>query len=224
MNNGRIVALEDGTEVSFVLDRPASARWLYVFGHGAGAGMHHDFMESMSGRFSARGVGVLRYQFPYMEAGKRIPDPASRLEQTVSAVVRYAFSRADGVPVVAGGKSMGGRMTSRACSESLLEGVAGLVFLGFPLHAPGKPGVERAAHLGDVSVPMLFVQGTRDRLAEQGLMSEVLSGLGERASTHVVDGGDHSFDVLQRSGRSRDDVLDEIADAVAGWLAKTLPA
>jgi len=224
VNEGRIVALDDGTDVSFVLDRPASARWLYVFGHGAGAGMRHHFMDSMSGRLVARDVAVLRYQFPYTEAGKRRPDPAPRLEQTVSAAVRHACSLADGVPVVAGGKSMGGRMTSRACSRSLLEGVAGLVFLGFPLHAPGKTGVERADHLRDVPVPMLFVQGTRDRLADLDLMSGVWSGLGARASTHIVDGGDHSFDVLKRSGRDREEVLDEIADAVAGWLARTLSA
>jgi predicted alpha/beta-hydrolase family hydrolase len=224
VSEGRFAALDDGTEVSFVLDRPASARWLYVFGHGAGAGMHHHFMESMTARFAACDIAVLRYQFPYMEAGRRGPDPARRLEETVSAAFRYARARAGGIPVVAGGKSMGGRMTSRACSRALLEGVAGLVFLGFPLHAPGKAGVERADHLRDVSVPMLFVQGTRDRLADLDLMSEVWTGLGKRASTHIVDGGDHSFDVLKRSGRSRDEVLDEIAGAVAGWLKKTLPA
>lgn len=207
-----------GTEVSGLLLRPPSAVALYVMAHGAGAGMDHPFMEAVATRLAARALATLRYQFPYMEAGRRRPDRAEVLLATVDAAVAEAARRAPGLPLVAGGKSMGGRMSSRAAAEGRLAGVRGLVLLGFPLHPAGKPGTGRAEHLEAVDLPMLFVQGTRDRLAGLDLLRPVVEGLGRRARLHVVEGADHGFAVLKRSGRTAEEVLDEVADAVAGWL------
>jgi predicted alpha/beta-hydrolase family hydrolase len=205
-------------EVSALLDLPKGARWLYAMAHGAGAGMRHPFMEAVSGRLNDRGVATIRYQFPYMESGRRAPDRPALLQSTVQAAVEVAGGVARGFPLVAGGKSLGGRMTSTAASTGKLQGVSGIVFLGFPLHQPGKPGDERAAHLFDVEQPMLFVQGTRDALADLRLIQGVRGRIGDRAPLHVVEGGDHSFTVLKRSGRNPEEVFDEIAGAVAGWL------
>ena len=203
--------------VSAILERPRDARFVYVVAHGAGAGMRHQFLESVTARLAESGVATLRYQFPYMEEGRKRPDPPHIAERTVRTAVAAAANAAPDLPIVAGGKSFGGRMTSQAQSRDPLPGVRGLVFLGFPLHAPGRPGDRRAEHLNDVTVPMLFLQGTRDALADLDLIKEVTNRLGPRATLHVLEGGDHSFKVLKRSGRKSEDVVDELAEAIAGW-------
>ena len=205
-------------DVSALIERPRGAKALYVLAHGAGAGMRHPFMEDVAARLADREIATFRYQFPYMEAGRKRPDFGKILEATVRSAVAEARRRVKGLPVFAGGKSMGGRMTTLAQASTPLEGVEGLAFLGFPLYPAGKPSTERAAHLADVAVPMLFVQGTRDALADLELLRPVLKGLGRRARLHVVEGGDHSFKVLKRSGREPDEVMDEIADALAAFM------
>jgi predicted alpha/beta-hydrolase family hydrolase len=205
--------------VSALLERPSGARALYVLAHGAGAGMRHAFMEAVAAALAERGVATLRYQFPYLEAGGRRPDPPGVLEATVRAAVARAAEAAPGLPLVAGGKSLGGRMTSSAAARAPLPGVRGLVFLGFPLHAPGKRGTERAAHLERVRLPMLFLQGTRDALADLSLVRSVAESL-PGATLHVVEGGDHSFAVLKRSGRTEAEVMAELADTIAEWLGR----
>jgi uncharacterized protein len=203
--------------VSALLERPPAARLLYVLAHGAGAGMRHPFFTSVARALAERGIATFRYQFPYMEARTRRPDPPGVLEAAVRAAVAAAASAAPGLPLVAGGKSLGGRMTSNAQAKQPLAGVRGLVFLGFPLHPPKRPGDARAEHLSAVTVPMLFLQGTRDDLADLQLLEPVCRRLGERATLHVVEGADHSFKVLKRSGRSDADVLQELADTLAAW-------
>src|SRR5216110_9278 len=201
-------------EVSGLLLRPKDARLLYVLAHGAGAGMRHPFLESIAQRLAARGIATLRYQFPYMERRAGRPDSPAIAAATVRAVVAEAARVAPGLPLVAGGKSFGGRMTSTAQAEEPLPGVWGLVFLGFPLHPPGRPADARAEHLARVQIPMLFLQGTRDDFADLKLLQPVVKRLGDRATLHLVDGGDHSFHVLKRSGRTDAAVMDEIADAI----------
>jgi predicted alpha/beta-hydrolase family hydrolase len=203
--------------VSGLLTRPDDARVLYVLAHGAGAGMRHRFMEAIAAALAERGIASLRYQFPYTEAGARRPDPPAVLESTVRAAVAAAGDIAPGLPLIAGGKSMGGRMTSGAAARGPLPGVAGLVFLGFPLHRPKQPSEDRAAHLSQVTLPMLFLQGTRDELADLGLITGVCARLGPLATLHVVEGADHGFDVLKRSGRTGEEVLGELADTVVAW-------
>jgi len=205
--------------VSALWHDPKGATRVLALAHGAGADMQHAFMTALAERLVERGVATLRYQFPYTEAGRGAPNRAPVLTATVRAAAAVAVERAGGRPVFAGGKSMGGRMTSLAASEATLPDVAGLVFVGFPLHAAGKPGSERAAHLQDVALPLLFLQGTRDKLAELELLTPVVEAL-PRATMHIVDGGDHSFHVLKRSGRTDDDALDELADTIDGWTAK----
>ena len=205
------------TDVSGLLLRPADAHALLVLAHSAGAGMRHVFMDAICQRLEARGLATLRYQFPYMEAGGRRPDRPALATATVRAACIRANEHADGLPVFAGGKSFGGRMTSTAASDAALAGVRGLVFLGFPLHASKKPDTRRAEHLSGVGVPMLFLQGTRDTLAELALLSPICEKLAQ-ATLHVVEGGDHSFHVLKRSGRSDDEVLDELAQATDAWV------
>lgn len=215
------LSIETGTKAGAVsgnLTLPDNARALLVFAHGAGAGMRHAFMETMSGLLAERGVGTLRYQFPYMEAGRGQPDRPPVLEATVVAAVKEAGRRAPGLPLFAGGKSMGGRMSSGAAAREPLPGVRGLVFFGFPLHPPKNKGTARADHLSQVTVPMLFIQGTRDSLADLALMREVIARLGARASFHIVEGGDHSFHVPKRSGKTDAQVLAEIADVVASRI------
>jgi predicted alpha/beta-hydrolase family hydrolase len=211
---------EAAGEVSALLSRSADARVLYVLGHGAGAGMRHPFLERISGLLVDRGVATFRYQFPYMECGKRRPDSHRVLHGTVRAAVAAASDAMPDVPLLAGGKSMGGRMTSLVQAAAPLPGVVGLVFLGFPLHAPKKPTTERAEHLADVTVPMLFLQGTRDSLADLTLLGPVIDVLGDRATMHIVEGGDHSFKVLKRSGRTADEVFEELAHTIATWGAE----
>lgn len=202
--------------VSGVLVRPRDAWALYVLAHGAGAGMRHSFLETTANDFAASGVATLRFQFPYAEAGKFRPDPPDLLEATVRAAVLRAGD--EELPLFAGGKSMGGRMTSQAQSRELLPGVRGLVFLGFPLHAPKRPTDTRAKHLDRVTIPMLFIQGTRDDLADLELMRSVCSALGSRATLYVVEGGDHSFKVLKRSGRDEAAVRAGIRDTATGFM------
>ncbi len=206
-------------EVSGLLVRPESARWLYVFAHGAGAGMRHPFMAAMVGVLAARRVATLRYHFPYMEHGRRRPDSRPRLLATVRSAIREAANLAPDLPLIAGGKSMGGRMTSLALAEQPDERVSGIAFLGFPLHPAGRPSDERGAHLAAVPVPMLFLQGTRDALADLTLLTPLARSLGGRATLHVVEGADHSFHVLRRSGRRDDEVLEELGDTMAGWAS-----
>lgn len=207
-------------EVSALLDRPDDAFALYVFGHGAGAGMRHAFMQRATEHLNDRGVATLRYQFPYLEHGSRTPDPQPVLLATVRAAVRAAHDAEPGLPLFAGGKSMGGRMTSLADAAEGL-GVRGLVFFGFPLHPPRRPGTERAEHLQHVSAPMLFLQGTRDELATLDLLQPILEYIGTRARLHIVDGADHGFHVLKRSGRSDDDVQGDICTTAADWMRAT---
>jgi predicted alpha/beta-hydrolase family hydrolase len=205
--------------VSGLLLQPPEPRYLYVLAHGAGAAMRHRFMEAIAGALAGRGVATLRYQFPYTEAGRRSPDPPGVLQATVRAAVAAAAGHAPGLPLLAGGKSLGGRMTSSAAARGNLSGVRGLVFLGFPLHAPNRRGIERAEHLDAVQLPMLFLQGTRDALADLDLMRTVTTRLGPRATLHVVEGGDHSFGVLKRSGRSEAEVLAELGDTIVEWAS-----
>jgi predicted alpha/beta-hydrolase family hydrolase len=205
-----------------LLERPRGARALYVLAHGAGAGMRHPFMAAVAERLATRKVATFRYEFAYMAAGRRRPDPPHLLEARVREAVETAAAGASGLPLIAGGKSLGGRMTSRAAAAGALPEIRGLVYLGFPLHAPGRPSDKRAAHLGDLRVPQLFLQGTRDNLADLDLIRGVCQRLGSSATLHIVDGGDHSFKVLKRSGRNEDEVLDEIADTVEHWLDRIL--
>ena len=180
--------------------------------------MRHGFMEAVSARLVAARIATFRYQFPYMEQERRAPDPPGVLTATVRAAVDAAAKAAPELPLFAGGKSLGGRMTSTAASQRPLAGVRGLVFFGFPLHAPGKPGRARAEHLLGVDLPMLFLQGTRDPLADLGELKPVIDELGDRADLHIVDGGDHSFHVLKRSGRTDAEVLDQLCARVATWI------
>jgi predicted alpha/beta-hydrolase family hydrolase len=209
--------------VSALLIRPDNARACFVFAHGAGAGMTHTSMEAVAHGLAARGIATLRYQFPYMEKGSKRPDPPAIAHAAVRAAAAEAARACRGLPLVAGGKSFGGRMTSQAQAKAPLEGVRGLAFLGFPLHAAGKPSNERAAHLADVRVPMLFLQGSADKLAELDLLKPVIAGLGRLATLHTIDGADHSFHVPKRSGRNDREVMEEVLDAFAAWIA-TIPA
>jgi predicted alpha/beta-hydrolase family hydrolase len=207
----------DAGRVSAVLLRPVESRFLLVMGHGAGAGMRHRFMQGMAEALAGHGVATLRYQFPYREAGRGRPDRAARLITTVRAAVQTAGSLEPDLPLIAGGKSMGGRMTSAAQAEDSLPGVRGIVFFGFPLHRPGDPSHSRADHLRDVRIPLLFVQGTRDRLAELDRIRAVVASLENRASLHVVEDGDHGFDVLKRTGITVEQVYDGMASVVRSW-------
>lgn len=216
----RFQATDSTGEVSALLTRSADARALVVLGHGAGAGMRHAFLEDLRPRWARRGLATFCYQFPYMEAGRKLPNHAPILEKTVRSAVAAAAATAPELPLFAGGKSLGGRMTARAQAKEPLPGVRGLVFLGFPLHPAKKPGTERAAHLFDVAVPMLFLQGTRDKLADLDLLRPICADLGDRATLREIDGADHGFAVLKRSGRTADDVAKELADAAAEWAGR----
>jgi uncharacterized protein len=217
--NAQELAIETGNvgPVSGLLTRPSHARACFVFAHGAGAGMTHPFMAKVAAGLGERGIATLRYQFPYMEKASKRPDPPSVAHAAVRAAVAEAARRCEGVPLIAGGKSFGGRMTSQAQAAAPLAGVRGLAFFGFPLHPAGKPSNDRAKHLADIRVPMLFLQGTRDTLAELTLIESVVKGLGSLATLHPVSDADHSFHVLKRSGRQDGEVMDEILDAFAAW-------
>lgn len=192
-------------------------RCVYVFAHGAGAGMNHPFMRHAAEALEARSIATHRFDFPYMQAKKSRPDPPALAEAAVRAAVSEAARKATGLPIFAGGKSFGGRMTSQAQASQPMPGVRGLVFFGFPLHPPGRPGTSRADHLTAVDVPMLFLQGTRDEFAQLDLLQQVVARLGNRATLHLIEGGDHSFKVPKRTGKSEADVMNELADAFQQW-------
>ena len=206
-------------DASGLLLQPDDARLLYVLAHGAGAGMRHPFLEAISRRLAEQGIATLRYQFPYMERRASRPDPPAVAAAAVRAAVAEAARVAPGLPLIAGGKSFGGRMTSTAQAEEPLPGVRGLVFLGFPLHPPGKPDDKRAEHLSRVQIPMLFLQGERDDFADLKFLRPVVKRLGERATLHLVEGGDHSFKVLKKTGRSDAHVMGELVQAIVDWTS-----
>ncbi len=209
------IAVPDAGTVSAILDRPRGARTMLAMAHGAGAGMRHVFMHQLAAALAARAVATLRYQFPYCEAGRRRPDRPSLLEATVRAAVGEAARRARSLPLFAGGKSMGGRMTSQAHAAAALPGVRGLVFVGFPLHPAGAPATARADHLAAVRLPMLFLQGTRDDLAGLDLLRPIIDRV--EGSLHVIDGADHGFKLPARDARARSSI-GELADAAASWM------
>jgi len=215
--------VEKSGEVSALFNRPATADSLLVLAHGAGAGMRHIFLENLARELVNHHIAVLRYQFPYLEQGRKIPDSPNILTATVRAAVGCASRLAPGIPLFAGGKSMGGRMTSTAASQESLPGVQGIVFFGFPLHPPGRPGTTRAAHLAKVTVPMLFVQGTRDPLAQLDLLRPICSELSPRAALEIIDTADHSFKVLKSSGHTNSDVLRDLAQITASWTRSQIP-
>src|SRR6185436_9066185 len=203
---------EKGGGVSGLLLKPSNANSLLVLAHGAGAGMRHRFMEDVAAKLAQRGIATLRYQFPYMEKRTKRPDSEGVLTDTVRAAVTAAKKQAGDLPLFAGGKSMGGRMTSLAAAQAPLDGVRGLIFFGFPLHAAGRPGAERGEHLADVTMPLLFLQGSRDVLAELKLLKPLCAKLGKRAELFVVNGGDHSFHMLKSAGKSDEEVLGTVTD------------
>ena len=204
--------------VSALLLRPPDAKALYLFAHGAGAGMTHRAMESNAQGLAERGIATLRYQFLYMEKGSKRPDPPRLAHAVVRAAAAEAARLAPDLPLFAGGRSFGGRMTSQAQADTPLAGVKGLAFLGFPLHPAGKAGIERADHLARVEVPMLFVSGDRDALAELDLLKPIVAGLGDRATLHLVEHADHSFKTAAKSGRTSAEAESEALDALAGWM------
>ena len=208
-------------DVSALLLRPLAARACFVFAHGAGAGMTHQFMEQVATGLCDRGIATLRYQFPYMEKASKRPDPPAIAHAAVRAAVEEAARCCPGLALIAGGKSFGGRMTSQAQAIAPLAGVRGLAFLSFPLHPAGKPSDARAKHLSDVDVPMLFVQGTRDKLAELQLLEPAVKRLGTSASLHLVQEADHSFHVLARSGRNDRDAMSEVVGTLSDWIGTT---
>jgi predicted alpha/beta-hydrolase family hydrolase len=212
------IELEASKPVTGLLMDIPDARACFVLAHGAGAGMNHPFMEAVATGLSERGIATLRYQFPSMERGSKRPDAPATAQATVRAAVAEAARRCPGLPLVAGGKSFGGRMTSQAQAAAPLAGVRALAFLGFPLHPAGKPSMERAKQLYDIRIPMLFMQGTRDNLAQLSLMQQLALALGARASLKWFEQADHSFHVPVRSGRTDRDVMREVLDGLAAWI------
>jgi predicted alpha/beta-hydrolase family hydrolase len=216
------IAVDDTQQVSALLQAPPDARACYVLAHGAGAGMAHPFMVAIANELAPRGIATLRYQFPYMEKGSKRPDTPKVAQAAVRAAVAEAARRLPDLVLVAGGKSFGGRMTSQAQAASPLPGVRGLVFLGFPLHPAGTPSSDRARHLFDVRIPMLFLQGTRDELAHLPLIEALAVQIGARATLELFAEADHSFHVPKRSGRTDAQVIASLADALANWIATTI--
>jgi uncharacterized protein len=216
--------IDSERQVSAVFTTPVDAIACFVFAHGAGAGMTHPFMEKVAKALFAQRVATLRYQFPYMEARAKRPDPPTIAQAAVRAAVDAARQRCADVPLIAGGKSFGGRMTSQAQAASPLPHVSGLAFFGFPLHPADKPSTERAAHLFDVMIPMLFLQGSKDKLAELSRIAYITQRLGAKATLHIVDGADHSFHVPKRSERTDDDVIAEMVAVFIDWLGGLCPS
>lgn len=215
--NSLTIKVDDKHSVSGLLQMPPRAVACYVMAHGAGAGMTHSFMTAVADGLADRGVGTLRYQFPFMEQGSKRPDRAPLAQATVRAAVDVAASLAAPIPLIAGGKSFGSRMTSQAQAESPLRGVVGLAFFGFPLHPANKPSTTRAEHLFRIRVPMLFLQGTRDALADMTLLTPTIEALGERATLVQIEGADHSFHVPVKSGTNDAKVLAKVLDALVAW-------
>jgi len=218
-----MITVGDTQRVSGLLQVPPGARACCVLAHGAGAGMTHPFMATIASGLAERNIATLRYQFPHMERGSKRPDAPALAQATVRAAVAEAARLVPGLGLFAGGKSFGGRMTSESQAASPLPGVRGLVFLGFPLHPPGRPSDERGKHLFQVQVPMLFLQGTRDEFAELGLLRPLVERLGARAMLKLFEDADHSFHVPARAGRKDSDVRTEMLDALANWLEKVKP-
>jgi len=204
-------------EVSLLYYSPADAKSIFVFAHGAGAGMKNKFMEQVSLLLAENGIAALRFNFPYMEKGKKVPDNKAICAATISAACEKASMLAPKLPLFAGGKSFGGRMTSTAASEGLILGVKGIVFFGFPLHAPGNPSNERAEHLYKVTIPMLFLQGTRDSLASLDLLKPVIKRIGKKAKLFIVEGADHSFHVPKDNKLKDKDVIELLCKEVKQW-------
>lgn len=219
ITNTSFTVTKSAGKVSAILIRPKDAKALLVFAHGAGAGMRQKFNESIAHRLAEHGIATFRYQFPYMEQGGKRPDSKPVIYATVRSAVETAAKMAPDLPLFAGGKSFGGRMTSNAAAEEPLPGVRGIVFFGFPLHPPAKPSIERAEHLAKVTVPMLFLQGTRDEFAEMSLLKPVVKKLGKLATLHIIDGADHSFHVLKSSGRNDEEVIDDILRQTSTWMS-----
>jgi predicted alpha/beta-hydrolase family hydrolase len=211
-------AVGDDVKVSALLQAPHNAKALLVLAHGAGAGMTHPFMSAMAKGLAERAIATLRYQFPYMERGSKRPDPPQLAQSTVRAAAAAAAQAQPELPLFAGGKSFGGRMTSQAQAKTPLNGVRGLVFAGFPLHPAGKPSTDRAKHLADVKVPVLFLQGTRDALAELPLLEPTCNALGQLATLKLFADADHSFHVPAKTGRKDADVFAELLDVTAAWI------
>lgn len=216
------IAVDNAHGVSGLMLTPPGARACYVLAHGAGAGMFHPFMDGAARGLAERGIATLRYQFPYMEQGAKQPDPAKLAQAAVRAAVAEAARLAPALPLLAGGKSFGGRMTSQAQAASPLAGVRGLAFLGFPLHPAGRPSDARAEHLFAVEVPMLFLQGSRDKLADPALLERLMARLGERASLRLLQDADHSFRVPARAGRTDADVQRDMLDTLAAWMLSVI--
>ena len=215
---------EDGVRVSGLLQTPPGARACYVLAHGTGAGMNHSFMAAVALGLAQRGIAALRYQFPSMERGARRPDPPQLAQATVRAAATAALRLLPGLPLIAGGKSFGGRMTSQAQARVPLQGVRGLAFLGFPLHPAGRPSQDRADHLFEVQIPMLFLQGTRDALATLDQLEPLCNALGRRATLKLFEDADHSFHVPARTGRKDAQIRGEMLDALAAWIDGVLKA
>jgi predicted alpha/beta-hydrolase family hydrolase len=216
------VAVDTAHTISALSWVPPRARACYLLAHGAGAGMAHPFMHAVAAGLAERDIATLRYQFPYMENRGKRPDPPKLAHAAVRAAAARALQLAPRLPLVAGGKSFGGRMTSQAQAASPLPGVRGLAFLGFPLHPANRPSDERAEHLFRVQVPMLFLQGTRDALADTQLISSVTKRLGERASLHLIPDADHSFHVPARTGRTDTEVMSDMLDRLTGWIRSVI--
>jgi predicted alpha/beta-hydrolase family hydrolase len=218
------ITLDDANSVSGLLESPPEAKACFVFAHGAGAGMTHPFMASIASGLAERGIATLRYQFPYMEKGSRRPDPPKLAHAAVRAAVAKALQLKPKTPLIAGGKSFGGRMTSQAQALAPLPNVRGLAFLGFPLHPAGSPSQERGQHLFDIHIPMLFLQGTRDALADMKHLEPLCAARGLRAALKLFPDADHSFHVPARSGRTDAKVRPELLDALAVWIDMTISA
>ncbi len=212
------LAVDATRRVSALLISPPRAFACYVLAHGAGAGMAHPAMQAVAVELGERGVATLRYQFPYMEQGSKRPDPPALCHATVRAAVTKAGELK--LPLIAGGRSFGGRMTSQAQAKSALPAVRGLAFLGFPLHPAGRPSDDRAEHLFGVKIPMLFLQGTRDALAELSLLEPLVKRLGKHATLTLFDGADHSFHVPAKAGRTDTQVRSEVLDTLAAWAKR----
>lgn len=218
----KFTASKSSGEVSGLLNLPEDAAALLLFAHGAGAPMDHPFMNKMAACLADERIGTLRFNFPYTEKKLKRIDPTPILMETIRSSIKAAKEYSGDIQLFAGGKSMGGRMTSQAAAAKPLEGVKGLIFFGFPLHAPGKNTTERAEHLFNVTVPMLFLQGTRDKLANLELLKPIISKLGNKAQLSIIEGADHSFHLLKSSGRSDDEVLKDLANKVTVWIGNVL--